>query len=175
MRSRRSGVVVIGIGNIIRSDDGFGVHAVRCLRQRKPEPAGVELIEGGTAGLLLLPHLASARRAIIIDAINSGAPAGTLVRLPHGEGAFATGITPHDVGLADLLDAARLSDAWPDELVLHGVQPGSTELGTELTPPVVAALEPLVDTVAAELAAWQTAAQERGDSVAAESSRRVAM
>ena len=98
--------VVIGLGNVILSDDGLGVHAVRRLRERYVLGEEVELIEGGTAGLLLLPHLADARRAILVDAIDSGAPAGTLVR-PSGR---RTGrrvhdirMTPHDVGLADLL------------------------------------------------------------------------
>lgn len=153
MSPARADTVVIGIGNVIRSDDGLGVHAVRMLRERGRDEQ-VELIEGGTAGLMLLPHIAEASRVLLVDAIAFGAEPGALTRLEDGRGAFAAGMTPHDVGLADLLTAARLSDAWPDELVLHGVQPGSTALGTELTTPVAAALEPLVDAVEVELAAW---------------------
>jgi hydrogenase maturation protease len=152
--------VVIGLGNVVLSDDGLGVHAVRRLRQRYSLSDRVELIEGGTAGLLLLPHLADARRAIIVDAIDTGAPAGTLIRLPGEDWAsvFAIGITPHDVGLRDLLGAAKLSGAWPRELVLHGAQPASTEIGTELSAPVAAALDPLVCAIFAELAAWDASA-----------------
>src|ERR1019366_4478021 len=92
--------VVIGLGNVILSDDGLGVHAVRRLRDRCPLADRVELIEGGTAGLLLLPHLADARRAIIIDAIDTGAPPGTLVRLPGEDWAstYAIRITPPATG-----------------------------------------------------------------------------
>ena len=161
MTSVRDGTVIIGIGNIIRSDDGLGVHAVRRLRERHPLAHDVELIEGGTAGLLLLPCLDGARRAIIVDAISVGHPPGTLVRLKSGDGAFSTGMTPHDVGLADLLDAARLTNALPDELVVHGVQPASTAMGTELTPPVAAALDPLVDAIHTDLLEWRTSAGER--------------
>ena len=160
MTSVRDGTVIIGIGNIIRSDDGLGVHAVRRLRERHPLAHDVELIEGGTAGLLLLPCLAGARRAIIVDAISVGHPPGTLLRLTNGDGAFSTGMTPHDVGLADLLDAARLTDAWPDELVLHGAQPASTAMGMELTPPFAAALDPQVDAIHADLLEWGTPAGE---------------
>ena len=71
MRPARSTTVVIGIGNVIHSDDGLGVHAVRRLRHRTLGADDIQLIEGGTAGLMLLPHLAAARRAIIIDAIVS--------------------------------------------------------------------------------------------------------
>ena len=68
-------VVVIGVGNVVLSDDGLGVHAVRRLAERH-DVAGVEIVEGGTAGLLLLPCLADARRAIVVDAIDTGAAPG---------------------------------------------------------------------------------------------------
>ena len=154
--------VVIGLGNVVLSDDGLGVHAVRRLRERYEIAPGVELIEGGTAGLLLLPYVTDARRAILVDAIDIGAPAGTLVRLA-GEAwatAFAIRMTPHDVGLADLLGAAQLSGAWPEELVLCGAQPASTHVGTELTTAVAAALDPLICAIVAELAAWDASALE---------------
>ena len=66
-------------------------------------------------------------------------------------------MTPHDVGLAHLLGAAQLSGAWPEQLVLHGVQPALMVIGTELSAPVAAALEPLVDDIAAELTLWGVA------------------
>ncbi len=148
--------VVIGLGNIVLSDDGIGVHAVRRLRQRARPQDGIELIEGGTAGLLLLPHLADAQRAIIIDAIDTGAPPGTLVRLEGEDWTvfFETRFTVHDVGLRDLLGAAALTGAWPAQLVLHGVQPATTSIGTELSASVAGALEQLVSAVAADVATW---------------------
>ena len=154
--------VVIGVGNVVLSDDGLGVHAVRRLRERYEIGYGVELVEGGTAGLLLLPYLSDSRRAIVVDAIDTGAPPGTLVRLAgeHWATAFAIRMTPHDVGLADLLGAARLSGAWPRELVLHGAQPASTHIGTELTTAVAAALDPLTCAIVAELSAWDASVSE---------------
>jgi hydrogenase maturation protease len=153
------GTAVIGLGNVVLSDDGVGVHAVQRLSERHQVTDGVELVEGGTAGLLLLPLLADAHRVIIVDAIDTGAPAGTLVRLDGDDwaSAFEVRMTPHDVGLIDLLGAAQLSGAWPEQLVLHGVQPASTAIGTELSAPVAAALDPLVDAVAAELRLWAVA------------------
>ncbi len=150
----RTGVVVIGIGNIVRSDDGLGVRTVERLRESHQYPPEVDLIDGGTIGLLLLPHLAGARLAIIIDAINTGVAAGALIRIVDPIGAFTTGLTPHDVGLADLLDAARMTDAWPETLILHGVQPLSTAIGTDLTPPVMGALDRLAGAINADLSTW---------------------
>ncbi len=154
--NRPTDTVVIGLGNVVLADDGLGVHAVRRLRDRYAFEQGVELIEGGTAGLLLLPHLAEARHAILVDAIDSGSAPGTLTRLEGKDWSAALSIrmTPHEVALEDLLGAAQLSDTWPDELVLLGVQPASIALGTELTQPVAAALDSLVDAIADELLAW---------------------
>jgi hydrogenase maturation protease len=154
--STAHGTVVIGLGNVVLSDDGLGVHAVRRLRERYELAGDVELVEGGTAGLLLLPHLADARQVVIVDAIDVGAAPGTLVRLDGDEwsSAFAVRITPHDVGLADLLGAARLTGTWPERLALLGAQPESTAVGAELSAPVAAAIDPLVGAIAGELARW---------------------
>jgi hydrogenase maturation protease len=148
--------VVIGLGNVVLSDDGVGVHAVARLRERLPCTDTIELVEGGTAGLLLLPYLADCDRVIIIDAIDTGAPPGTLVRLEGDDWAtaFDTHMTVHDVGLRDLLATAQLTGAWPQRLVLHGIQPATTAIGIELSAPVAGALEQLVSAVQAELAAW---------------------
>ena len=154
--TRTIDAAVIGLGNVVLSDDGLGVHAVNRLRRRFELGDGVELVEGGTAGLLLLPYLADALRVIIVDAIDLGASSGSLVRLEGKDwaSAFQVRMTPHDVGLVDLLGAAQLSGAWPEQLVLHGAQPASTAIGTELTEPVAAAVDPLVDAIVADLALW---------------------
>jgi hydrogenase maturation protease len=156
--TRRRGVAVIGLGNVVCSDDGVGVHALARLRARGATRPDVELVEGGTAGLLLLPHLAGTRRALVLDAVDAGLEPGTLVRLDGEdiEGATARATT-HDVGLRDLLAAARMTGGWPDELVLHGVQPACTAVGTELTPAVAAALDRLVDRAWEQLRDWGAA------------------
>lgn len=149
-------IAVIGLGNVVCGDDGLGVHAVARLRRTGAVPGGVELVEGGTAGLLLLPTLADARRVVLVDAIDDGRPPGALVRLAGEDWPrmFAAHVTPHDVGLRDLLGAAQLSGAWPEELVLLGLQPQSTRMSATLSPPVAAALDGLVAAVAEQLAAW---------------------
>jgi hydrogenase maturation protease len=147
--------VVIGLGDVVLSDDGLGVHAVRRLRARARVADGVELIEGGPAGSLLR-HLARARRALIVDAIDAGLPPGAIVRLEGKDWADAMSIrmTPHEVALEDLLGAAELSGAWPEELVLLGAQPGSIALGSEPSRAVAKSLDALVAAIEDELQAW---------------------
>ena len=150
----RRGTVVIGVGNVICQDDGLGVRALERLRRRHRLPADVRLVEGGTAGLLLLPYLAEADRVILVDAVEFDAPAGTLVRLDGAEvvGSLAGGGTVHELGAVDLLRAARFSGAWPRRLTLLGMRPDRTGIGTDLSPAVDAALDRLADRIAAELA-----------------------
>ena len=151
---------MLGLGNVVLTDDGLGVHAVRRLRARHALGPGVEVVEGGTAGLLLLPWLADSRRAIVVDAIDRGARPGSLHRLDGAAwaSAFDARMSPHDAGLADLLGAAQIGGVLPEELVLLGLQPARLGWGTELSPPLAAALDGLVDAVAAQLAAWDTGA-----------------
>jgi hydrogenase maturation protease len=162
--SDRAGITVIGLGNVICCDDGVGMHALARLRDSRSVPDTVTLVDGGTAGLLLLPYLADAERVILIDAVDVGAAPGTLVELDGEDwaSAFAVHMTPHDVGLADLLGAAQLSGAWPDRLIILGVQPASTGLGTTLTPCVAAAVGGLVVAVAAQLDRWNAGALRAG-------------
>ncbi len=148
--------VVIGLGNVVCGDDGAGVFAVQRLRERWQLPPDVSVVEGGTAGLLLLPCLEDADRAILVDAVDAGEPPGTIQRYAGEElGRPFTGrLTPHDVGVADLLGAALLVGAPPGEMLLLGVQAGTTELGASLGEPVAAALDALADAIAEQLAEW---------------------
>jgi hydrogenase maturation protease len=147
--------VVIGLGSVVLSDDGLGVHAVRRLRKRAGIANGVDLIEGENDGALLL-RLARARRAIIVDAIDAGLPPGEIVRMEGKDWADAVSIrmTPHEVALDELLGAAELNGAWPEELVLLGAQPGSIALGNQPSPAVAARLDALVAAIEDELRAW---------------------
>jgi len=147
--------VVLGLGNLIRSDDGVGVHAVQRLLADCRVPADVQLLDGGTLGLMLLNHVGGARRLLVIDAVDVGAPAGTLVRLEGKEvrGMAGSG-SVHQLGFADLLAALRITGQEPDELVVLGIQPGSTELGASLSASVADALNQVIEAAIAQLSKW---------------------
>jgi hydrogenase maturation protease len=148
--------IVLGLGNVAQADDGLGIHAVRQLLDRYELPFGVEVVEGGTAGLLLVPALADADRAVIVDAIDLGAAPGTLHRLDGVEWstAFLARLTPHDAGLGDLLGATALAGALPAQLLLLGLQPERIGWGCEPTSTVAAAIPLLVDALVDELRGW---------------------
>lgn len=148
--------LILGIGNLIMTDDSAGVRIIHLLQERYRFPESVAVIDGGTLGLDLLPYLDGIKRLLIVDAVETGGPPGTLVRLVGEELslAFRTMLSPHQVGLRDLLLVARLQGFAPAEMILLGIQPGDIDMGTELTPAVAAQQEKLVDGVVTELAAW---------------------
>ena len=152
MSDTASELLVLGLGNVLLGDDGAGPAVIARLRERHLIPAGMHLFDGGTLGLWLLPYLEDARRVILVDAVAADAPAGTLVRLEGADvgPAVATRLSPHQVGVADLLDGARWHDRQPERLVLLGVVPESIELGVGLSSPVRRALPRLIDLVCAE-------------------------
>ena len=156
MSETASDLLVLGLGNVLLGDDGAGPAVIAWLRQTRRAPAGTRLFDGGTLGLSLLPYLEDARRVILVDAVAADARAGTLVRLEGTDvgPAVATRLSPHQVGVADLLDGARWHDREPERLVLLGVVPHSIELGVGLSDPVRRALPRLIDLVCAEAQAW---------------------
>jgi len=159
MQDRREAIpriLVLGLGNILLGDEGVGVRVVERLQALYEFPQEVQVLDGGTLALDLLPYVEDAGRLLVIDALEMGAEPGTIARLEGDEvpAFLSVKISPHQVGLADLLAAARLRDRYPRELVLWGVQPGVMSPGLELSSPVAAQVEVLVYRVLVELSRW---------------------
>jgi hydrogenase maturation protease len=149
-------VLVLGIGNLVMSDDAVGVMVAQRLQQEYRFADNVEIMDGGTLGLDLLPKLENITNLIMIDAVETGKEAGTCVRLSGQELPIAlqTKVSPHQMGLKDLLAVSELMGHSPKEMVLIGVQPGSIEMDIGLTPEVEAQLDTLISNVLSELAIW---------------------
>jgi hydrogenase maturation protease len=145
--------LLLGLGNVLCGDDGLGVVAVEQLRRRYHWPDTVSLVDGGTLGLALLSTLEEADEVWILDAVQAEAPAGTLVRLDgeQVESALRERLSPHQVGVADLLDALHWRDRWPARLRVLGLVPESIALRVGLSDPVAAGLAGLQGEVVAEL------------------------
>jgi hydrogenase maturation protease len=148
--------LVLGLGNLVHSDDGLGVHAIQILQKDPRIPPAVVLMDGGTQGLALLTHIASFERLLVIDAIDAGESPGTLIRI---EGLALRNLpgkpSVHQLGFADLLVALELLGETPEEMVLLGIQPLSVEWGAEVTPPVREALARLPDLVLDQIERWE--------------------
>lgn len=148
-------IVVVGIGNLIRTDDGLGVHAIERLRHDPRVPAGVTLIDGGTYGIELLAYISDSTHLLLIDAIDVGERPGTIIRMANEElRGLPCAASVHQVGLADLLATLPLVSTAERETVLLGVVPASTDWGASLSPEVETALADLIDEVVKQLDKW---------------------
>ncbi len=147
------GVLVLGLGNVLLADDGIGAAAIARLERDYGIPPGVRLVEGGTLGLSLLDQIAEAEHVILVDAVATGAPPGSLVRLDGAEllDAVRERLSVHQVGVADLLNAAHLIGRYPASLVLLGLTPGAITLGIARTRLVEAAIGTLISAIILEL------------------------
>lgn len=147
--------VVLGIGNTILSDEGVGVRAVEAFQQAYRLPEGMQAIDGGTSSMEMLEDLSHLDFLLVFDAIVAGKPPGTVVTL-SGDAVpsfFRRKLSPHQIGLSDVLASLEFLEAEPKDMVVIGVQPESLELGMELTPAVAARVAELVALAAAEFAA----------------------
>ena len=147
-------VLVLGLGNLLCGDDGVGVAALAALRRRYDAPPTVSLVDGGTLGLALLPTIEAAEQVWILDAVAADAPVGSLVTLEGRdvEPALRDRLSPHQIGVADLLDAMHWRDTWPARVRVLGLVPGPMGLEIGLSPAVAANLDRLVELAADELA-----------------------
>jgi len=136
-------ISVLGLGNVLMSDDGLGPVAVRAFEAEYVVPSEVQVIDLGTPGLDLLPWIADIDRVIIVDTVKSDRPPGSvrlyekadLLRYPP-----TARVGPHDPGVKEALQALEFAGRAPREVALIGVVPASTAMGLELTPTIRAAI-----------------------------------
>lgn len=146
-------VLVLGVGNILLTDEGIGVRVVEALERRYQIPDGVEVMDGGTAGMELLASIASREHLILVDAVNTGAEAGTVVCLVDAEvpALFKTKISPHQLGISDLLGVLTITGEMPRQMTLFGVVPYCLDTSIELSESMRSKVDELLDLVVAQL------------------------
>lgn len=137
----RKPFLVLGVGNLLLSDEGVGVHAAQRLEEQGL-PEGVAVVDGGTGGFHLLSLLHDYDPVLFLDATMDGDPVGTVrVRTPRFASDFPRVLSAHDIGLRDLLESATLIGELP-RMHLITVSIGADQvMGTELSPPVLAAVD----------------------------------
>jgi len=153
MKNPDLNILVLGIGNLLLQDEGAGVRVVEEFESKYATPAGVELLDGGTSGIELLQYIQGRDHLILLDVVKSGNPPGTIIRLEGKDvpALFQKKISPHQLGISDLLAVAQLTDMMPKQVVLLGIEPKSIETGLELSEEVGRNIGRLADMVAREL------------------------
>jgi hydrogenase maturation protease len=151
-------ILVLGIGNLLWADEGFGVRCVEQLNAGYDFPESVRVMDGGTQGIFLLPWVRSASRLLIFDAIDFGLEPATLklitgADVPRYMGAKK--VSMHQAGFQEVLSSAQLSGEFPEKLALVGVQPELLDdYGGSLTPAVKAQVEPAIQLALGVLREW---------------------
>jgi hydrogenase maturation protease len=147
--------VVLGVGNIILTDEGAGVRAVEALERDWKLPENVLAIDGGTSGMEMIEELSNLDFLVILDVVKTGAAPGTVVRIAGKDIPvfFRKKLSPHQIALPDVLASLELLDAMPKEIVVLGIEFVSLELGMEMTPTVAEKVPVLAAMAADELAA----------------------
>ena len=150
--------LILGIGNVLWADEGFGVRCIEALNERYEFEPGVRLMDGGTQGIFLLPWVRSAGRLLIFDAIDFGLAPATL-KLIIGDAVpsymAAKKVSMHQAGFQEVLSSAKLSGEFPGQVALVGVQPAIlNDYGGSLTPGVKAQVEPALTLAREVLQDW---------------------
>jgi hydrogenase maturation protease len=162
-------VLVLGIGNLLWADEGFGVRCVEKLAAEWEVPEGVSVMDGGTQGLYLLPYVQGAKRLIVFDAIDYGLVPGTMKRVEGDEVPRFMGakkMSLHQTGFQEVIAAADLTGQLPEALLLIGVQPEELEdYGGSLRDVVKARLDDAVAMAVAQLRDWGHSVEPRESKV----------
>ncbi len=158
-------VLILGIGNLLWADEGFGIRCVEALADAYEMPETVTVMDGGTQGLYLLPYVTEATHLLVFDAIDYGLEPGTMKlvlgdEVPRFMGAKKMSL--HQTGFQEVIASAALIDGLPGEMALIGVQPAELEdFGGSLREPVRARMPEVLDAAVAVLADWGIALAPR--------------
>jgi len=145
-------LLILGLGNVLCGDDGLGVAAVELLRRQYRVPERVRVVDGGTLGLALLSQFAPTDDAILVDAVRTDDPPGSLVRLEGDDvGPAVRGrLSCHQVGVAELLDALRWLGSYPRHVTLVGLVPETLDVQVARSAAVERQIPALVEHVVTE-------------------------
>ena len=148
--------IVLGLGNLLNRDEGLGVQALKILDAQLGEIPGLELLYGGVLGLNLLMWVEECSHLLILDAVNAGKPAGSVIELQKEEIPLYSGVklSQHQVTFQEVLGLANMRGHLPENLHLIGIQPEDLSIGLELSPVVQKSLPEMVTRAQNILRTW---------------------
>jgi len=148
--------LIFGAGNLLCSDEGFGVHFIKYLEKHYVFQEDVELYDGGTLGIMVTHLLEDADRVFLIDVVDAPGEPGDVFRYEKEEfllGKLPIKMSPHQIGIQEVLTLSDLRGRTPDQVSLFGIIPQSYDAGVELTPLLEQKLPGLAELVVGELRA----------------------
>jgi hydrogenase maturation protease len=164
----RAATIVIGLGNPLMGDDGIGLELLARLQRNWSFVPDVIFLDGGTWGMNLLPAIEDAEQVLFLDAVNAGRDPGTPLRLERSgiPRWLSIKLSPHQIDLREVLALAELRGTLPEQTVVVGVQPGSIDLRTSLSPEAVSGLDQAAELARSTLERWgHRPRRERGVAV----------
>jgi hydrogenase maturation protease len=136
MKKPEKKIGILGVGNLIVGDEGFGVHAINYLQENYIFPDNVILRDGGTAGIYMSPFLEECDPVFVIDVVDIDAEPGSMHYYSNEDvkaGKISTRMSPHQLGLLEVLEICKLRDAAPEKVEFYCVVPKVLETTTELS------------------------------------------
>lgn len=166
MNNEEKKIGVLGIGNLIVADEGFGVHTVRYLEENYEFPENVVVMDGGTAGIYMSPFLEECDPVIVIDVVDIDAEPGSMHYYSNEDvkaGKLSTRMSPHQLGLLEILEICKLRDAAPNSIEFYCVVPKVLETSDKLSDVVAPRVKEISDIVLKRLAEMGVDVKKRTD------------
>ena len=155
MNDTKKKIGILGVGNLIVGDEGFGVHTVHYLEENYLFPDNVLIMDGGTAGLYMSPFLEECDPVIVIDVVDIEAEPGSIHYYSNEDvkaGKISTRMSPHQLGLLEVLEICKLRDAAPETVEFYCVVPKILETTDKLSDVVAPRVKEIADIVLKRLA-----------------------
>lgn len=149
-------IILLGVGNILLTDEGLGVHVVNEMRKEYTFTPEISIIDGGTMGMELLSYMRGMKKLLLVDAVNGGEEPGTVYEFPHKdmETYFTDHISVHEVGMQDILRIRALQDNPLEDAMVIGVEPESLDIGLAVSDTVKNVLPDVKQRIIGVLKAW---------------------
>ncbi len=156
-------ITVLGVGNILLTDEGFGVQVIETLEKNYTFSDNVQFLDGGTMGMELLHYLGDVQKLLLVDAVHGEGEPGTVYEFRHEElnHYFDSHVSVHEVGIQDILRIRYVQEKPFEDAVVIGAEPLSLDIGLALTEPLQTALQEVVQRVVRQLEAWGVEVSEK--------------
>lgn len=164
MVSSKGGIAVIGIGNILMQDEGVGVFIANTILEKYDFKPDIQIIDGGTTGLDLLPYFEENDKVIIVDAVDFGKEPGFIGSIENDDilRILNTKLSLHHLGLSDVLSTMKIMDIHPSQIFLLGIQPSTMEeLEMELSDIISSKTDRMIEVVLQKLEEWGVESKEK--------------